>query len=103
MTLKAIEAATAYANTNAIGKQPGLDARDNEPKANFADLVKGAAETASSSLRKGEAMAMQSVTGETELVDIVTAVTNAELTLQTVVAVRDRVVQAYQDVIKMPI
>jgi flagellar hook-basal body complex protein FliE len=34
---------------------------------------------------------------------VVTAVTNAELTLETVVAVRDRVVQAYQDILRMPI
>jgi flagellar hook-basal body complex protein FliE len=37
------------------------------------------------------------------LTDVVTALARAELTLQTVTAVRDRVVQAYQDIIKMPI
>jgi flagellar hook-basal body complex protein FliE len=34
---------------------------------------------------------------------VVAAVTNAEVTLQTVLAVRDRVIQAYQDIIRMPI
>jgi flagellar hook-basal body complex protein FliE len=34
---------------------------------------------------------------------VVTAVSNAEVTLQTVVAVRDRVVAAYLDILKMPI
>lgn len=103
MTIKAIDAAAAYSNITTIGKNSGIEARDKEPKANFADMVKDAAGTTVENLRQGEAMAMKSVAGETELVDIVTAVTNAELTLQTVVAVRDRVVQAYQDVIKMPI
>ncbi len=34
---------------------------------------------------------------------LVTAVTNAEMALESVVAVRDRVVQAYQDILRMPI
>jgi flagellar hook-basal body complex protein FliE len=34
---------------------------------------------------------------------VVTAVSNAEVTLQTAVAVRDRVIQAYLDIIRMPI
>jgi flagellar hook-basal body complex protein FliE len=37
------------------------------------------------------------------LVDVVTAVAEAETTLQTVVAVRDKVIAAYQDIMKMPI
>jgi flagellar hook-basal body complex protein FliE len=35
--------------------------------------------------------------------DVVLAVARAELALQTAVAVRDRVVAAYQDVMRMPI
>jgi flagellar hook-basal body complex protein FliE len=34
---------------------------------------------------------------------VVLAVARAELALQTTVAIRDRVVQAYQDVMRMPI
>ena len=37
------------------------------------------------------------------MVDVVTAVAEAEATLQTVVAVRDKVIAAYNDIIKMPI
>ncbi len=37
------------------------------------------------------------------LTDVVTAVTRAELALQTATAIRDRFVQAYQDVMQMPI
>jgi flagellar hook-basal body complex protein FliE len=33
----------------------------------------------------------------------VTAVTNAEVTLETAIAVRDRIIQAYQNIIRMPI
>lgn len=103
MSLKAMDAATAYAKAVANIKQPGLEARDGLPKGNFASLVQDAVEGAAESLQTSEKLTMKAMTKEADLLDVVTAVTNAEMTLQTVVAVRDRVVQAYQDIIKMPI
>ena len=41
--------------------------------------------------------------GQANLQDVVEAVNAAEVTLQTVVAVRDRMIAAYQDIIRMPI
>ena len=41
--------------------------------------------------------------GEAELIDVVTAVSAAEISLETVVAVRDEVVKAYQEILRMPI
>jgi flagellar hook-basal body complex protein FliE len=35
--------------------------------------------------------------------DVASAINNAELTLQSVVTIRDRVIQAYQEVSRMPI
>ena len=46
---------------------------------------------------------MKAVSGTGNLTEVVTALSHAELTLQTATAIRDRVVQAYQDIIKMPI
>ena len=46
---------------------------------------------------------MQALVAPTDVSQVVMAVTNAEVTLETVVAVRDRVIQAYQDILKMPI
>jgi len=40
---------------------------------------------------------------DAQTAQVVTAVSRAELALQTTTAVRDRVLQAYQDIIKMPI
>lgn len=53
--------------------------------------------------RQGEAAMAASTAGKAELVDVVTAVANAETTLETVVALRDRVISAYQDIMRMPI
>lgn len=50
-----------------------------------------------------DAASTQALTGQGSISDVVLAVSRAELTLQTAVAVRDRVVAAYQDVMRMPI
>ena len=47
--------------------------------------------------------AVAAVEGKANVAEVVTAVANAELALQTVVAVRDQVVQAYQEILRMPI
>lgn len=47
--------------------------------------------------------AMAALSGNGNLTDVVTALSHAEMTLQAATAIRDRVVQAYQDIMKMPI
>jgi len=69
----------------------------------FADMVKDVVGDSIKSGKTAEKQAMAGATNKAELVDVVTAITNAELSLQTVVAVRDKVVAAYQDIMKMPI
>ena len=46
---------------------------------------------------------MQAIKGTADMQDVVMAVSNAETALQTVVAVRDKVVTAYQEILQMPI
>ena len=41
--------------------------------------------------------------GKAELVDVVTAVASAQSSLETVMAVRDQVISAYQEILRMPI
>jgi len=54
--------------------------------------------------RAADTQATAAVAGEAaNITDVVTAIAQAELALQTTVAVRDRVVQAYQDIMRMPI
>ena len=48
-------------------------------------------------------MTAKAVAGEADILEVVSAVSNAEMTLQTVVAVRDRVLGAYQEIMRMPI
>jgi flagellar hook-basal body complex protein FliE len=54
-------------------------------------------------LKDGELMSIKGVTGEADLTDVVAAVNSAEATLQLVTTLRDRMIQAYQEIIRMPI
>lgn len=52
---------------------------------------------------RAETASMQAIAGQGDITQVVTAVAKAELALQTTATLRDRVVQAYQDIMRMPI
>ena len=73
------------------------------PGANFGDFLSGAIKDSIGTIKQGEQAATAQVQGKANLVDVVQQVNQAELTLDTVVAVRDKVVAAYQSIMNMPI
>lgn len=82
---------------------PGMEAREVSGSS-FSDLLKQAVDQAISTGETAEKQSTSAaVTGKTDLTQVVTAVTAAEVTVQTVTAVRDRVVAAYQEILRMPI
>lgn len=103
------KAVNAYNNTSRMKPAGGLDSigmpgeEDDALKPEFSDVLGAALDKARGAEYTGEAVSAEAIAGKAELHELVTAVTNAELTLQTVVAVRDRVITAYQDIVKMPI
>ena len=104
MTVNVAGAVAAYRNAASKMLEPGLSPRDAAATDNFGSMVKDAIGSTADTLAKDEALSTAAVTGgKADLTSVITAVTNAELTLQTVVAVRDKVISAYQDIIRMPI
>ena len=71
--------------------------------ASFSGALQRAVEGAVQTGRDAETKATQAIAGNGDITAVVTAVSRAELALQTTVAIRDRVVQAYQDIMRMPI
>ena len=69
----------------------------------FADFVKEAGSAALDTLQHGENLSKQGLTGQADLTDVVAAVNEAELTLKTVTSLRDKMVQAFQEISRMPI
>jgi flagellar hook-basal body complex protein FliE len=89
-------AAEAYTR-NARGSTPA-DAPDS-----FGSAIKQALDQAVQTGHTADDQATKALSGGGNLTDVVTALSHAEMTLQAATAIRDRVVQAYQDIMKMPI
>ena len=69
----------------------------------FADILKSAMSDVVSSSKAAEAQMVNQVQGKAELIDVATAISAAEASLETVMAVRDQVISAYQEIMRMPI
>ncbi|HVW73034.1 MAG TPA: flagellar hook-basal body complex protein FliE [Rhizomicrobium sp.] len=103
MTIPAA-AAAAYRAAAQMNAQPAQGITPaNVPGSSFSDFLSGAVKDSINTIRQGEQAATAQVQGKANLVDVVQQVNNAELTLDTVVAVRDKVVAAYQSILNMPI
>jgi len=97
------DAISAYSNAAKSLGTPAADSGSDTGAAgpSFASMLQDGAKAAIDSGKKSEEMSKQAITGKADIPDVVAAVSNAELTLQTVVAVRDKVVSAYNDILKM--
>lgn len=98
---------SALAAYNKIGRAAGqgMDARDTggAKGGEFADLVKSALQEARRIGERSEQMSLQGIRDNADLNQVITAVAEAEVTLQTVVSIRDKVVDAYKEILRMPI
>jgi flagellar hook-basal body complex protein FliE len=69
----------------------------------FGEILKSAMSDAVQASRNAETQMKAQVQGKADLVDVVTAITSAQTSLQTVLAVRDQVISAYQQIMQMSI
>lgn len=109
MTVNFNSAVSAYQNAarSVSGALGGETVSGSEETSNagqeFAGLVKNSLQEAVGISKNADEMTIKGITGEAEVSDVVMAVNNAETALSTVMAVRDKVVNAYQEILKMPI
>lgn len=103
MAINFTEAVKAYEKIAQRDSIQGPDMARPSGGTGFADALRDATESAVSSLREGEVQSLKAAAGTADINDVVMAMGKAEMTLQTVVTIRDRVIQAYQEIIRMPI
>ena len=108
MSISAFDAATAYGGGLAgiPVSRPGGLAGARTPggeDGSFGDMVSGLVADTSDKLHAAEQASIRQVAGKGDLIDVVTAIGAAETALDTVVAVRDRVVSAYGEIMRMQI
>ena len=95
--LAPVQAAAAYRATQAQGGSGSSEGGD------FGATLQRAMEDAVDLGRSADAASTQALLGQGSVTDVVLAVSRAELALQTATTLRDKVVAAYQDVMRMPI
>jgi flagellar hook-basal body complex protein FliE len=99
ITPLAVAKAYAAAQSQAAGAAGPAEAAGG----GFADLLKSAMTDAMHTSKNAETQMVKQVQGKAELIDVATAISAAETSLETVMAVRDQVISAYQEIMRMPI
>jgi len=101
-------ATAAYGNASRLISQAAKPKTDLSAEAgpaggNFAQML---AETVQGVVDQGKTtdqMAIDMVNGKANVVDMVTALSQTEMAIDTMVTVRDRVISAYEEIMRMPI
>ncbi|GAA0290631.1 flagellar hook-basal body complex protein FliE [Rhodovulum strictum] len=94
MDIRSSIAANAYATARPATQPQRLDQGDA-----FADAAQNFFQT----LRTGEQTAMSAMSGGADPHALVQALAQSELAIETAVTVRDKVVEAYQEILRMPV
>ena len=99
MTIDALRAAEAYAHAARAAAAPA----PQDGGVDFGRLVQSAIADTAHAVAEGERAAGAVAAGKADLVEVVTALAAAETSLQTAVAIRNRMIEAYQEIMRMPI
>ena len=96
-------AAGAYAATQGLLETSRKPTGGQVATGDFASLIQSAVGGVAQTGKAAEAQAIAAASGRADIVDVVTAVAESEAALETLVAVRDRVIAAYEEIMRMPI
>ena len=105
MTVPSI-AAAAYAGVSQLSGSSGVAqgvAQKPGAGVSFDALLKQAAGSIAEAGRNADSQAMALTQGKTNIMDVVTAVSETDVAISTLVSVRDRIIQSYEDIMRMPI
>ncbi len=103
MAIDSMGAARAYLDAaNMLAKSPAGPEKSDQA-GGFGAILSQGLSAVSGAAQTTEMAATQTAMGRADLVDVVTAVAAAEATLETVVSVRDQVIKAYQEIMRMPV
>lgn len=104
MSIGALDATSAYGKVAGIGSALGKpQAGRTDGAEGFGSMVEDLVSGTAQQMRAAEHASAMQVAGKGDLIDVVTAIGAAETALDTMVAVRDRVVSAYTDIMRMQI
>ncbi len=94
----------AYAAAQQGLQAPGAGAAAQPSSGpSFSQVLQNVVGDLSQSTKQAETQMAAHASGKADLVDVVTSVASAEASLETVMAVRDQVISAYQEIMRMPL
>ncbi len=100
-------ATSAYANASRLINQAAKSSTDLTATAtlggNFAELLAQNVQGVVEQGRASDQMAMDMISGKANVVDMVTALSETEMAIESMVTIRDRVISAYEEIMRMPI
>ena len=96
MDIKALNAVQNY-----TASRPATE--PNAGQAGAGDAFKGLAKDFATTLQESEQIAKAAMTGDADPHALVQALAQTELAVETAVTVRDKVVEAYQEILRMPV
>jgi flagellar hook-basal body complex protein FliE len=98
-------AANAYAALQRIAPNTGAQnlLKPKGESTGFGAMLENAMEKIVQQGHTADMKAQQLAAGKGDLIDVVTAVADSEVTVQTLVSVRDKVISAYEEIMRMPI
>lgn len=107
MSIKQLDGSNAYSQAlkgfQDVSKASTGNASGTSAESAFAQLVSEGMNDVREATNTSEVTGAKALVGQADLVDVVTAVSNAEMVVDTVVRVRDKVMMAYNQISKMPI
>ncbi len=102
--LAAATAANAYASLARLAPGAGAAAAGaSGSDGGFGAMLKQAIGSVVETGRKSDAQSTAMMQGKADMVDVVTAVSQTEVAVEALVSVRDKVIQAYEEIMRMPI
>ena len=97
-----LSAVNAYSNQLKLAKNGSEGTDESSSSGSFSQLLQTQLDDAINTQKVAESAKMDAITGKGDITDLVTAIANAEMALNTIVTVRDRAISAYQEIIRMP-
>jgi len=96
-------AANAYRVAQGLANRPDPRQIAETGRPDFAQMVRSAVGEVIDQGRQAEAKTLAYANGKADVVDVVTAVAETQTAFETMVTLRDKVIAAYEDIMKMPI
>ena len=94
---------SAYGKSQKLQDASAKDVGETSQGLDFSQMVSNAASQAAETVRDGDKTAMAGLAGQAGIQQVVEATMAMESTVRVSVAVRDKFVEAYQDIMRMQI